>query len=512
MDSTSASEGEGRFRLTPVALSKGGTPTPVQPGVVRVQDQTAVLDRGLLREVFTASADGLRQDFVVAQPPAGDAPLTLTLALDGATASDAVEGVTLTLPGGRQLVYHRLQITDAAGQTLTGQLLRQDDRTLAITVQDAHARYPIIIDPTITDADWQVWNPGLPATNGVVYAVACDAPNSTLYVGGGFTAIGAVLANSIAQWNGSAWSGLDSGLNSNVYALVVDGATLYAGGLFTTAGGVSANYIAQWNGSAWSPLGTGMDGQVFALAVDGANLYVGGNFTSAGDKFSPCAAYVRLRLPVNGVCGSATGQTTPPTPSSNLCGAGTASAISGPVSGQYFWSCGGSAGGSTALCSAGTGGGITGDNQTQFSLNTSASPGCTLNSVTLSSPPNGGPPGLTMPFGMVRFQLSGCTGRSAAIQFTYPGAVAGMQYWKYLGGQWLLMPASLVGNTATFTIADNGDYDADKTPGVIADPSGPALRAAAAAAIPTLSEWALLVFGLLMGAVVAQRTVLNRRR
>ena len=118
-----------------------------------------------------------------------------------------------------------------------------------------------------------------------------------------------------------------------------------------------------------------------------------------------------------------------------------------------------------------------------------------------------------MPFGMVRFQLSGCTGSSAAIQFTYPGAVAGMQYWKYLGGQWLLMPASLVGNTATFTIADNGPYDADDAFGVIADPSGPALRAAAAAAaIPTLSEWALLLFGLLMGAVVAQRMVLNRRR
>ena len=117
-----------------------------------------------------------------------------------------------------------------------------------------------------------------------------------------------------------------------------------------------------------------------------------------------------------------------------------------------------------------------------------------------------------MPFGMVRFQLSGCTGSSAAIQFTYPGAVAGMQYWKYLGGQWLLMPASLVGNTATFTIVDGGPYDADSRKGYIADPSGPAILAAAAAAIPTLSEWALLLFGLLMSAVVAQRMVLNRRR
>jgi hypothetical protein len=103
VDSTSASEGGGRFRLMPSAVSKGGTPLPVPTGVVRLQDQTAVLDRGPIREVFTASADGLRQDFVVVQPPAGDAPLTLTLSLDGATAGDAAaDGVALTLPGGAE--------------------------------------------------------------------------------------------------------------------------------------------------------------------------------------------------------------------------------------------------------------------------------------------------------------------------------------------------------------------------------------------------------------------------
>ena len=41
-------------------------------------------------------------------------------------------------------------------------------------------------------------------------------------------------------------------------ALAVSGSALYAGGYFTTAGGTSANYIAQWNGSSWSALGSGM--------------------------------------------------------------------------------------------------------------------------------------------------------------------------------------------------------------------------------------------------------------
>lgn len=53
---------------------------------------------------------------------------------------------------------------------------------------------------------------------------------------------------------------------------------------------------------------------------------------------------------VNGVCGSATGQSLSSAPSTNLCSVGAASAISG--SGPWTWSCAGSNGGTTATCSA----------------------------------------------------------------------------------------------------------------------------------------------------------------
>ena len=135
-----------------------------------------------------------------------------------------------------------------------------------------------------------------------MYALAVSG--GTLYAGGSFTTAGGSAANCIAQWNGSSWSALGSGMNGGdgfgpyVFALAVSGSTLYAGGDFTTAGGSAANYIAQWNGSSWSALGSGMGGgsypDVVALAVSGSTLYAGGYFTTAGTNLSYYVAMANL--------------------------------------------------------------------------------------------------------------------------------------------------------------------------------------------------------------------------
>ncbi len=283
VESTSASEGGGRFRLTPASLSKGAAAVALPSGVVSLRERAVVLERGPLVEILTASGNGLRQDFVVKTRPPGAGDLTLTLAVAGATASQNGAHVTLTLPGQRELIYHGLHVIDARGTVLDATLTRQDDHTLTIAVRDAQAQYPLTIDPTLSDADWQVWNPGLPGANKSIYSLAVNADGTRLYAGGNFTAIGTVLANRIAQWDGSAWSALGSGVNNPVIGLAVaaDG-RLYAGGNFTTAGGAEANRIAQWNGSAWSTLGSGMDGSVIALTLSGGSLYAGGSFTTVG--------------------------------------------------------------------------------------------------------------------------------------------------------------------------------------------------------------------------------------
>lgn len=75
-----------------------------------------------------------------------------------------------------------------------------------------------------------------------------------------------------------------------------------------------------------------------------------------GGALASCKA--NYGTPVNGACGSSSGQTLTDAPTTGLCTTGTASTVSG--SSPWSWSCTGSGGGTTASCVAGdTAGGTT---------------------------------------------------------------------------------------------------------------------------------------------------------
>ena len=114
------------------------------------------------------------------------------------------------------------------------------------------------------------------------------ATNGDLYASGWFATAGGATVNYIGKWNGSSWSALGSGFTAyDQYAQALatgPNGLLYAAGSFATAGGVAAKRIARWNGSSWSALGSGIEGvAVSALAVaPNGDLYAGGAFTNAG--------------------------------------------------------------------------------------------------------------------------------------------------------------------------------------------------------------------------------------
>jgi len=102
--------------------------------------------------------------------------------------------------------------------------------------------------PLFTDANW-VGLGGLQGANGSVLSTVSDGHGS-IYAAGSFSGIGTVLANHVAQWNGTNWIALGEGMNAAVLALAMDkSGNLYAGGSFTNAGGLR---LAGWRyGMVW---------------------------------------------------------------------------------------------------------------------------------------------------------------------------------------------------------------------------------------------------------------------
>ncbi|HEU0011039.1 MAG TPA: hypothetical protein VFT34_14570 [Verrucomicrobiae bacterium] len=111
--------------------------------------------RSRLIEEYSVSVDGIRQDFLVTDPPAGTGPLRLELALPGARAEVSPDGAQLVLnESGRKLNYNRLRVTDATGRELAAWMELISPTNLAVVVEDAGAVYPLRIDPTFSDANW----------------------------------------------------------------------------------------------------------------------------------------------------------------------------------------------------------------------------------------------------------------------------------------------------------------------------------------------------------------------
>lgn len=114
------------------------------------------------------------------------------------------------------------------------------------------------------------WSSGEFVTPGVdgevrAFLVYDDGSGEALYAGGAVLRAGAVVARSVARFDGAAWSplgnGLDAGLSwrYGVEALAAfddgGGTALYAGGRFRIDGDTSERGIARWDGLRWSAVG-----------------------------------------------------------------------------------------------------------------------------------------------------------------------------------------------------------------------------------------------------------------
>jgi hypothetical protein len=122
-----------------------------------------------------------------------------------------------------------------------------------------------------------------------------------VYAGGIFTNAGGVAVNNIAKFDGTNWTALAEGTNSEVLDLEYSNGNLYVGGFFTKVGNdIRSQGIAEWNGTSWNAMGKGIDNSqispsVYGIAVDtDNNVYIAGYFDlrfSDDAKVNHCAMF-----------------------------------------------------------------------------------------------------------------------------------------------------------------------------------------------------------------------------
>ncbi|MBL8002325.1 MAG: FG-GAP repeat protein [Flavobacteriales bacterium] len=101
------------------------------------------------------SAEGVRQNFLLSRRPAGSGALRLEIAVhsDLPVRCEGDQAMVLSDREGRPLLrYADLRCWDADGRPLQArmELRMQDDARLTLVVDDANARYPVVIDPIST--------------------------------------------------------------------------------------------------------------------------------------------------------------------------------------------------------------------------------------------------------------------------------------------------------------------------------------------------------------------------
>lgn len=128
-------------------------------------------------------------------------------------------------------------------------------------------------------------------TGGPFEAVTTMAvlPNGNLVAGGVFQSVNGVPANNLAMWDGTSWAAFGTGVASvgggGVQAMkVLSNGDLVVGGAFSSVNGTPAASIAEWDGSSWHALGSGLNvaGCRGISQLPNGELIVGGSFSVAG--------------------------------------------------------------------------------------------------------------------------------------------------------------------------------------------------------------------------------------
>ena len=119
-----------------------------------------------------------------------------------------------------------------------------------------------------------------------------------LYIGGDFSSVDGVVANSIIAWDGSEWKTVGEGVEGEIFAMeTTPEGHLIIGGNFTLNSNTDFSNIAMWDGNEWIGLQKGeMNGSVYTLRWKD-QLYAGGDFENIDGE--PIKYFAKRQISIN---------------------------------------------------------------------------------------------------------------------------------------------------------------------------------------------------------------------
>ena len=287
-----------------VAWGRGATLSPVERVTPRINANRVSYNHHGLIEWWQVLPVGYEQGFTITHPPSGTGPLTLALA---SNQSPAASGSGFAWG---KLHYSDLVVTDAAGKAVPATLKSEGNRLL-IAVNDAHAAYPLTVDPLVwqeqkvTSSDGAVedefgYSVALDGTTALIGArtCGCQGPNpgyGAAYVftkpAGSWTWTESqkLTADDAVPEEEFGWSVALSGSTALIGAPGANGANAGQGAayIFTNSQGV-------WRQTQKLTANDGVANSLFgnAVALDGGTALIGSAFATIGGNADQGAVYV----------------------------------------------------------------------------------------------------------------------------------------------------------------------------------------------------------------------------
>ncbi|MEZ4334399.1 MAG: integrin alpha [Myxococcota bacterium] len=141
------------LRLDTRAFGRAAQNREVLAGAVRHAAERVEIDRGDgLVEWFVNSRAGLEHGYAIETPPPGEGDVLLRLAVGDARVVAQGDDLLFVSSEAHRLRYSKLVATDADGRVLLARLVAATESEIEIRVDDEGARYPIEIDPILTNA------------------------------------------------------------------------------------------------------------------------------------------------------------------------------------------------------------------------------------------------------------------------------------------------------------------------------------------------------------------------